>query len=247
MRLLARSDASAWRAEENAQGEARKLDGGAPERIKVTTNAGRPRRLRPDRRGDRRGRRRRRRELLATLRRRGAGGRPGDDDLVALDRRARGARRAARSASSASTSSTRSRGWSWSSSACPRRSRPGSRDRARAWCAALGKTAIEVPDQAGFVVNRLLFPYLFEAVRLMESSGMAAADVDSCMQLGRRAPDGAAAAARFRRPRRRRGDRREPRSRRRRRRRRRGPEADSRDGRRGQARPEVGRGVLRVR
>ena len=37
VRLLARSDASAWRAEEVAQGEARKLDRGAPERIKVTT------------------------------------------------------------------------------------------------------------------------------------------------------------------------------------------------------------------
>ncbi len=37
MRLLARSDASAWRAEENAQSEAKKIDGAAPERIKVTT------------------------------------------------------------------------------------------------------------------------------------------------------------------------------------------------------------------
>ena len=42
----------------------------------------------------------------------------------------------------------------------------GARERALAWCAALGKTAVEVPDQAGFVVNRLLFPYLFDAVRL---------------------------------------------------------------------------------
>ena len=58
VRLLARSDASAWRAEEQAQGEAAKLDRGAPERIKVTTDAGRPRRLRPRGRGDRRGRRR---------------------------------------------------------------------------------------------------------------------------------------------------------------------------------------------
>src|SRR5688500_7658778 len=39
VRLLARSDASAWRAEETAQGEAKKLDAGAPERIKVTTDA----------------------------------------------------------------------------------------------------------------------------------------------------------------------------------------------------------------
>ena len=38
VRLLARSDASAWRAEESAQAEARKLDDGVPERIKVTTD-----------------------------------------------------------------------------------------------------------------------------------------------------------------------------------------------------------------
>ena len=64
------------------------------------------------------------------------------------------------------------------------------RDRARAWCAALGKTAVEVPDQAGFVVNRLLFPYLFDAVRMMEATGMAAADVDSCMTMGAGHPMG---------------------------------------------------------
>ena len=38
------------------------------------------------------------------------------------------------------------------------------RARARALCEALGKTAVEVPDIPGFVVNRLLFPYLFSAV-----------------------------------------------------------------------------------
>src|SRR5262245_16737473 len=38
VRLLARSDASAWRAEEAAQAEAKKLDAGRPERIKVTTD-----------------------------------------------------------------------------------------------------------------------------------------------------------------------------------------------------------------
>ena len=48
----------------------------------------------------------------------------------------------------------------------------GAREKALAWCAAMGKTAVEVPDQAGFVVNRLLFPYLFEAVRLIERTGM---------------------------------------------------------------------------
>lgn len=63
-------------------------------------------------------------------------------------------------------------------------------ERARAFCDALGKRAIEVPDQAGFVVNRLLFPYLFDAIRLLEGTGMAPADVDECMSLGANHPMG---------------------------------------------------------
>ena len=64
------------------------------------------------------------------------------------------------------------------------------RERAMAWCAALGKTAVEVPDQAGFVVNRLLFPYLFDAVRMVERTGMEPSEVDTCMKLGAGHPMG---------------------------------------------------------
>jgi 3-hydroxybutyryl-CoA dehydrogenase len=64
------------------------------------------------------------------------------------------------------------------------------RERARALCAALGKTAVEVPDTPGFVVNRLLFPYLFEAVELMERTGLAPEAVDTCMTLGAGHPMG---------------------------------------------------------
>jgi 3-hydroxybutyryl-CoA dehydrogenase len=64
------------------------------------------------------------------------------------------------------------------------------RERALAWCAALGKTAVEVPDQAGFVVNRLLFPYLFDSVRMVERTGMEAGEVDACMKLGAGHPMG---------------------------------------------------------
>jgi 3-hydroxybutyryl-CoA dehydrogenase len=64
------------------------------------------------------------------------------------------------------------------------------RGRARAWCGALGKTPVEVPDQAGFVVNRLLFPYLFDAVRMLERTGMSAEQIDSCMTLGSGQPMG---------------------------------------------------------
>ena len=73
-----------------------------------------------------------------------------------------------------STSSTPSRGWSWSSCACRTGCAQGVGERALAWCSALGKTAIEVPDQPGFVVNRLLFPYLFDAVRLPSEPGWSA-------------------------------------------------------------------------
>ncbi len=68
--------------------------------------------------------------------------------------------------------------------AFPPAASPETRARARELCGALGKTAVEVPDIPGFVVNRLLFPYLFSAVRLLEETGMAAEDVDACMKLG---------------------------------------------------------------
>ena len=58
------------------------------------------------------------------------------------------------------------------------------RSRALAVCEAFEKTPVEVPDVPGFVVNRLLFPYLFSAVRLVEETGMDPADVDTCMKLG---------------------------------------------------------------
>jgi 3-hydroxybutyryl-CoA dehydrogenase len=64
------------------------------------------------------------------------------------------------------------------------------RSRALALCEAFEKTAVEVPDVPGFVVNRLLFPYLFNAVRLLEETGMDANDIDTCMKLGAGHPMG---------------------------------------------------------
>ena len=46
------------------------------------------------------------------------------------------------------------------------------------------------PGPPGFVVNRLLFPFLFEAVRLREETGLEPAAVDSCLQLGAGHPMG---------------------------------------------------------
>ena len=64
------------------------------------------------------------------------------------------------------------------------------RARAAALCEALDKDAVEVPDIAGFVVNRLLFPYLFSAVDFMERTGLEPQAIDTCMQLGAAHPMG---------------------------------------------------------
>jgi 3-hydroxybutyryl-CoA dehydrogenase len=64
------------------------------------------------------------------------------------------------------------------------------RSRALALCETLEKTPVEVPDVPGFVVNRLLFPYLFSAVRLLEETRMDPLGVDTCMRLGAGHPMG---------------------------------------------------------
>lgn len=74
--------------------------------------------------------------------------------------------------------------------AFPEQAAQSTRERARALCEALGKTAVEVPDVAGFVVNRLLFPYLFSAVELLEQTGMEVEALDTCMKLGAGHPMG---------------------------------------------------------
>src|SRR4051812_15168285 len=74
--------------------------------------------------------------------------------------------------------------------AFPPEANTATRDRAVALCDALGKTAVVVPDIPGFVVNRLLFPYLFSAVALQEETGLPAESIDTCMQLGAGHPMG---------------------------------------------------------
>ena len=63
------------------------------------------------------------------------------------------------------------------------------RARARA-LRALGKTPVEVPDTPGFVVNRLLFPFLFDAVALLEETGLEPQAIDDCMRMGAGHPMG---------------------------------------------------------
>jgi 3-hydroxybutyryl-CoA dehydrogenase len=63
------------------------------------------------------------------------------------------------------------------------------RNRLRALCNTLGKTAVEVPAIPGFVVNRLLFPYLFSAVQMLDL-GLDPKAIDTCMKLGAGHPMG---------------------------------------------------------
>jgi 3-hydroxybutyryl-CoA dehydrogenase len=72
----------------------------------------------------------------------------------------------------------------------PQAASEDTRSRAQALCEAFEKTPVEVPDVPGFVVNRLLFPYLFSAVRLLEQTGMDPEGIDTCMRLGAAHPMG---------------------------------------------------------
>lgn len=64
------------------------------------------------------------------------------------------------------------------------------KQRVSALCETFEKTAVVVPDTPGFVVNRLLFPYLFSAVALQEETGLASVAIDTCMKLGAGHPMG---------------------------------------------------------
>ena len=46
------------------------------------------------------------------------------------------------------------------------------------------RTPVEVKDQAGFIVNALLFPYLNNAVRLLEQGVATKEDIDTAMKGG---------------------------------------------------------------
>lgn len=49
---------------------------------------------------------------------------------------------------------------------------------------ALGKTVVEASDTPGFIVNRLLVPYLLDAVRVLEAGTATREDIDEGMKLG---------------------------------------------------------------
>ena len=188
VRLLARSDASAWRAEEQSQKLAEKVEGAVPGRVRVTTDPA---------------------ELA---------GCDVVVEAIAEDPEAKAGLLAEVGAATthadlSTTTSSLSIADLGTRSGLPQRVfglhvfnpvtrmelvelcipegvRDGVAERAAAWCAGLDKVAVEVPDTAGFVVNRLLFPYLFDAVRMLEDTGLSPAAVDDCMRLGAGHPMG---------------------------------------------------------
>jgi 3-hydroxybutyryl-CoA dehydrogenase len=61
---------------------------------------------------------------------------------------------------------------------------PEAFEEAVAFAATLGKTPVRATDKTGFVVNRLLVPYLLDAIRALEEGVGSAVDIDQGMQLG---------------------------------------------------------------
>jgi 3-hydroxybutyryl-CoA dehydrogenase len=186
--LVARSDASAWRAEEQAHGLCAKLDGGEAKRVKVTTDtadlADRDlvieaviEELEP------------KVELL-----RNAGDLAGEADLATTTSSLSLDEIAARAGHPERTFGLHPFNpvarMELIELCVPEGARPEIAARVSNWCDSIGKTAVEVPNEPGYVVNRLLFPYLFEAVRLMEQTGMEPEQVDRCMTLGANYPMG---------------------------------------------------------
>jgi 3-hydroxybutyryl-CoA dehydrogenase len=60
----------------------------------------------------------------------------------------------------------------------------------RALCSAIGKHPVSCGDRAGFIVNALLFPYLNDAVRMLEAHYASADDIDTAMKEGCALPMG---------------------------------------------------------
>jgi 3-hydroxybutyryl-CoA dehydrogenase len=61
---------------------------------------------------------------------------------------------------------------------------------ARRFAEGCGKTVVDVRDQAGFIVNALLFPYLNNAVRMLDAGVASRDDIDAAMKGGCNFPMG---------------------------------------------------------
>ena len=63
-------------------------------------------------------------------------------------------------------------------------------ERARAFVEGLGKTPIVCEDKPGFIVNRLLVPYMNDAIHALSEGVASAEDIDRAMKLGANMPIG---------------------------------------------------------
>jgi 3-hydroxybutyryl-CoA dehydrogenase len=61
---------------------------------------------------------------------------------------------------------------------------PEAFERAVAFAHSLGKTPVRASDKTGFIVNRLLVPYLLDAIRALEEGVGSVPDIDEGMRLG---------------------------------------------------------------
>jgi 3-hydroxybutyryl-CoA dehydrogenase len=67
----------------------------------------------------------------------------------------------------------------------------------RSFGASLGKQTVESKDRPGFIVNRLLVPYVLDAINLLESGVASKEDIDKGIQLGLNHPMGPLTLADF--------------------------------------------------
>jgi len=63
-------------------------------------------------------------------------------------------------------------------------------DKVRDVAVSIGKTPVAVKDNAGFIVNRLLIPFVNEAIGVLAEGTAEAADIDTAMKLGANHPMG---------------------------------------------------------
>ena len=61
---------------------------------------------------------------------------------------------------------------------------PDVMDQAMKFASSLGKVPIRTSDRSGFIVNRLLVPYLLDAIRALEEGVGSIEDIDKGMKLG---------------------------------------------------------------
>ncbi len=72
---------------------------------------------------------------------------------------------------------------------------PAATEIARAFVAKIGKTPVQVADSPGYVVNRLLVPYILHAIETLEGGIASAEEIDTAMKLGCGHPMGPLAIA----------------------------------------------------